>query len=124
MKRMGEVGEFVKARQSICQDGTMLPQVAVLHSESHFYSNDDRAFPIVEEKTKPVAGGTFTMLENHYGVDILDEWALLPRLSEIAIVVAPEQDRMSVTRARHSRTPVEAMNDSCYSVINRPQDRK
>ncbi len=64
------------------------------------------------------------MLENHSSVDILDEWALLPRLSEFAIVVAPEQDRMSVTRAKHSRTPVEAMNDFCYSVINRPQDRK
>ncbi len=37
MKRMGKVGEFVKARQSICQDSTMLPQVAVLHSESHFF---------------------------------------------------------------------------------------
>lgn len=107
MKRMGEVGEFVKARQSICQDSEMLPQVAVLHSENHFYTNDDQPFPNVQEKTKPVAGGTFTMLENHYGVDILDEWALLPRLSEFAIVVAPEQDRMSDAMVAALKTYVE-----------------
>lgn len=95
MQRMGEVGAFVKARQSLCQNSEMLPQVAVLHSEHHFYSDDDLPYPNVGEKAKPVAGGTFAMLENHYGVDILDEWALLPRLNDFAVVVAPEQDRMS-----------------------------
>ncbi len=95
MERMGEVGEFVKARQAVSQNSESLPQVAVLHSEAHFYSNDDLPFPNVGEKAKPVAGGTFALLENHYGVDILDEWALLPRVDDFAVVVAPEQDRMS-----------------------------
>jgi hypothetical protein len=95
MKRMGDVGDFVKARQAVCQNSTMLPQVAVLHSEHHFYSNDPLPFPNVEQKAKPVAGGTFAMLENHYGVDILDEWALLPRINDFAVIVAPEQDWLS-----------------------------
>lgn len=95
MKRMGEVGQFVKARQDLCQNSETLPQVAVLHSEHHFYTDDELPFPNVHRKAQPVTGGTFAMLENHYGVDILDEWALLPRLNEFAIVVAPEQDNMS-----------------------------
>jgi hypothetical protein len=43
----------------------------------------------------PVQGAVFSLLEAHYGVDILDEWALLPRLREFPVVVAPEQDKMS-----------------------------
>ncbi|MCD6335814.1 MAG: beta-galactosidase trimerization domain-containing protein [Candidatus Latescibacteria bacterium] len=43
----------------------------------------------------PVQGAVFSLLENHFGVDILDEWALLPHLSEFPVVVAPEQHAMS-----------------------------
>jgi hypothetical protein len=35
------------------------------------------------------------LLECHYGVDILDEWKLLPQLSQFPVVVAPEEERMS-----------------------------
>ena len=35
------------------------------------------------------------MLECHYGVDILDEWAILPRLARFPVVIAPEQSFMS-----------------------------
>jgi hypothetical protein len=37
----------------------------------------------------------FALLENHYGVDILDEWALLPRLHEFPAVVVPERHGLS-----------------------------
>ena len=43
----------------------------------------------------PVQGAVFAMLENSYGVDILDEWALLPRLTEFPMIVVPEQTDMS-----------------------------
>ena len=42
-----------------------------------------------------VQGAVFSLLESSYGVDILDEWGLRPRLAEFPVVVAPEQDRMS-----------------------------
>jgi hypothetical protein len=42
----------------------------------------------------------FSLLENQLSVDILDEWALLPRLSEFPLVVAPEQERMSEQMAQ------------------------
>lgn len=43
----------------------------------------------------PVNGAVCSLLEHHYGVDVLDEWAMLPRLAEFPVVVAPEQDKMS-----------------------------
>ncbi len=43
----------------------------------------------------PVLGATYSMLENHYGVDVMDEWALMPRLSDFAAVVVPEEDGLS-----------------------------
>jgi len=45
--------------------------------------------------TAPVKGAVFALLENHFGVDILDEWALLPRLAEFPVIVAPERHAMS-----------------------------
>lgn len=48
----------------------------------------------------PVQGAVFSLLESHYGVDILDEWALMPRLKEFPVVVAPEQDKMSDAMVR------------------------
>jgi len=46
-------------------------------------------------RTSPVEGATAALLELHRGVDIMDEWALLPQLDAFPVVVAPEQDRMS-----------------------------
>jgi hypothetical protein len=43
----------------------------------------------------PVQGAVYSLLEAHYNVDVLDEWALAGRLEEFPAVVAPEQDRMS-----------------------------
>ena len=43
----------------------------------------------------PVQGAVFSLLECHYGVDLLDEWAILPRLADFPVVVVPEQNCMS-----------------------------
>ena len=94
MKRLGQVGRFVKARKSVCQGTETIPQIAVLHSEHHH-----RSQPVTNlhwgYDTSPVRGAVYSLLECSYGVDILDEWALLPKLQMFPIVVAPEQDRMS-----------------------------
>lgn len=95
MARMGEVGEFVRARRELCQHTETIPQVAILHSEHHYYTDFERPFPNPNERGTPVKAATFALLENHYGVDILDEWALLPRLDDFALVVAPERNKMS-----------------------------
>jgi hypothetical protein len=98
MKRLGQVGRWVKARRSWCRDSEMVPQVAVLHSEHHFRSQP--APGLWAGDTAAVEGAVFALLENQLSVDILDEWALLPRLHEFPLVVAPEQDRMSEAMAQ------------------------
>ncbi len=94
MKRLREVGRFVKARRTLCQGSETIPQVAVLHSEHHLRSQPARNL-MWDVDTSPVEGATYSLLESHYGVDIMDESALRPRLREFPVVVAPEQDRMS-----------------------------
>jgi hypothetical protein len=95
MKRLGEVGKWVRKRQSICQGSTMFPQVAVLHSEHHvrkIWTDNNILWGC---KTGPVRGAVLSLSECHYGVDIMDEWALAPVLEDFPVVVAPEQDEMS-----------------------------
>lgn len=95
MKHLGEVGEFVKARRELCQHTETIPQVAVLHSEHHFYAHAELPFPDADKQARPVKGATYALLENHYNVDLLDEWALLPRIDTFPLIVAAEQDHMS-----------------------------
>ena len=93
-KRLGQVGKFVMARRMLCQASETIPQVAVLHSEHHL-----NAQPIGnllwEPDTAGVSGAVLSLLENHFGVDVLDEWALLPRIDDFTVIVAPEMDNMS-----------------------------
>ncbi len=98
MKRLGEVGRWVKTRRSWCRDTEAVPQVAVLHSERHFRSQPAKDLYFSCEAAA-VEGAVFALLENQLSVDILDEWALLPRLAEFPLVVAPEQERMSAEMA-------------------------
>jgi len=94
-RRLSEVSAFVKARREVCQHTETIPQIAVLHSEHHLFSDVRGKNMMWNVDAAPVQGAVFTLLENSYGVDILDEWALLPRLAEFPVVVAPEQARMS-----------------------------
>ncbi len=94
-QRLAGVAAFVKARRAVCQQAATFPQVAVLHSEHHLYSRVNGRNLMWGVDTAPVQGAVFALLENSYGVDILDEWALRPRLAEFPLVVAPEQTRMS-----------------------------
>ncbi len=93
-KRIGEVARFVKRRMPLCQGTETIPQVAVLHSEHHARSKP--VGPTSRDiDTAPVQGAVFSLLECSCGVDILDEWALLPRIADFPLVVCPEQDRLS-----------------------------
>ncbi|MEI6970586.1 MAG: alpha-L-fucosidase [bacterium] len=94
-RRMGAVSAFVKTRRETCQHTGSIPQIAVLHSEHHLFSDVRGKNLMWNVDVAPVKGAVFALLENSYGVDILDEWALLPRLAEFPMVVVPEQTRMS-----------------------------
>lgn len=94
-KRMAEVGEFVRERREICQDCETIPQIAILHSEYHVRSTPNGKNLMYNIDVDPIRGATYSLLEKHYGVDILDEWALLPRLEEFPVIVVPERDKLS-----------------------------
>ena len=95
MKRIGELARFVKRRRALCQNAATIPQVAILHSEHHVRATPTGSNLMWNVDVAPVQGAVFNLLECHYGVDILDEWALLPRLPDFPVVVAPEQDCLS-----------------------------
>ena len=95
LKRLRDMGRFVKQRRALCQNTESIPQIAVLHSEHHLRARPSGRNLMWNIDVAPVQGAVFSLLECHYGVDILDEWALLPRLDEFPVVVAPEQDFMS-----------------------------
>ncbi|MFZ2657842.1 MAG: alpha-amylase family protein [Victivallales bacterium] len=99
MRNLGEVGAFVKARRKICQGTETLPQVAVLHSEHHIRSLPTGSNLMWSLDVAPVQGAVFSLAENHVGVDILDEWALLQRLPEFPVVVVPERHKISKAMA-------------------------
>jgi len=94
MKRIGQLAEFVKRRRALCQDTETIPQIAVLHSEHHARSAPTSG-NLMAVDVAPVQGAVFSLLECHYGVDILDEWALAPSLTRFPVVVLPEQSRLS-----------------------------
>ena len=94
-RRLAEVGRFIKQRQALCTDTESIPQIAVLHSEHHLRKTISGPNILWNVDTKPVEGATFAILENGYGVDILDEWAMIPKIDEFPLVVVPEQEGMS-----------------------------
>ncbi len=94
-RRWGEVGRFIRRRRQLCQGAGSVPQIAVLHSETHLRATPTGKNLMWNVDVEPVQGAVFSLLECHYGVDILDEWALQPRLDEFPVIVAPEQARMS-----------------------------
>jgi len=94
MKRLGQAGHYVRQRKELCQGGEMWPQVAVLHSEAHYYTQPSKNL-FWGYDTSYVEGAVYSLADNSYGVDILDEWALLPRLQDFAVVVVPEQENIS-----------------------------
>jgi hypothetical protein len=103
MRRLGEVGAFVKARREVCQNTATLPQVAVLHSEHHLRATPTTSNLMWGTDVTPVQGAVFALAENHVGVDILDEWALLQRCAEFPVVVVPEQHHLSPAMAETLR---------------------
>ena len=95
VRHLGQLVAFAKARQALCQDTQTIPQIAVLHSEHHFRSLQKTNNLFFAVDVAAARGAALGLLDSHYGVDILDEWAALPRLSDFPVVVAPEQTAMS-----------------------------
>lgn len=95
IRQLKEVISFIRKRLKLCKNAESIPQVAVLHSETHFYKNVKGISLMYGGNTRPVNGAVQLGLENHFHIDLLDEWALLPRLDEFPVIIAAEQHDMS-----------------------------
>ncbi len=93
--RIGEVGRFVKRRRKLCRGSDAFPQIAVLHSEHALWASANGPNLKHGVDLRPVQAAVITLVESQLPVDVLDEWALRPRLSDFPLVVVPEAHRMS-----------------------------
>jgi len=105
MKRIAEVGEFVRGRKEYCQHTETVPNAVILHSEHDLYSR--KSPNIWEYNVDHLDGAAFAMIENSIPVDIMDEWALLGRISDFPLVVAPDQANMSKDAVKAVKKYVE-----------------
>jgi hypothetical protein len=108
MRRMGAVVKFARKRKALCEKTESVPQVVILHSEHHLRNTARSASLYWNTDIDPVIGATCAILQNHFAVDVMDEWALLPRLHEFPLVVAPERHAISETMRDRLKSYVEA----------------
>ncbi|WP_294502205.1 alpha-amylase family protein [uncultured Victivallis sp.] len=103
IRRLRKVVDFIRERLPVCKRSRSIPQVAVLHSEVHFYRHVTGVNLMTGGDITPVDGAVMLLLENHFHTDLCDEWALLPRLAEYPVVVVPEQYDLSEKMAEALR---------------------
>lgn len=98
MDVFARVGEFMRARQQVCQNTTSAAHVAILHSQSHFYANNhpENTVSIYNEgvPVRTLTGALALLLDNHYHADVMNEDALMRRLDEYPVVVIAEQTHL------------------------------
>ncbi len=91
---LAEVAEWCRARQEVCFGMRSASQAAILHLADHYYSCNQPLFNY-GEAVQPVEGALHALLETGRSTDILTEDAALSRLGHYALVVVPEQTRLS-----------------------------
>jgi len=85
-----EVASFCRARQRLCQGSVSVPQVALLLPADDLMRASDRVFHTGGAPREDLEGALHALLDLHYSVDVLAEWALLDRLDEFPLVVLPD----------------------------------
>lgn len=88
---LGEVAAFCRKRQEFCFKTQTIPQIAILHSETSYYMQNDPLFNFASAN-HPMEGALHAALENGYSVDLLNEEALLERMAQYPAVIVPEQE--------------------------------
>lgn len=91
---LAEVADWCRARRDACFGTRSASQAAILHLADHYYACNQPLFNY-GEAVQPVEGALHALLETHRSTDILTEDAALRRLGDYALVVVPEQTRLS-----------------------------
>jgi hypothetical protein len=94
MDDLAAVASFCRARQRFCEGTESVPQVAVLHSHRHLHRKKKPLFGL-GDAIAPVTGALHALLDLGLHVDLLQDEALLERMSRYPLVVVPEQEGFS-----------------------------
>jgi hypothetical protein len=93
-ERIAEAAEFCRARQAICWRSEPLPQAAVLHLASHYYTCNTPLYQY-GAASQPVEGALHALLETHHSTDVLAEGPALRQMASYELVVVPEHAALS-----------------------------
>ncbi|MDQ1258049.1 MAG: hypothetical protein QG656_2658 [Candidatus Hydrogenedentes bacterium] len=85
-----QVADFCRKRKDFCFRSETVPQVALLHSETFYYTDNAPLFNF-GDRNELMEGALHALVDSGYSVDILDEEALLERMADYPMVVVPEQ---------------------------------
>ena len=87
MPVMAEVGQFCRARQSICHHAMQVPQVALLYSTAAHYRHVNGLF---SRDLARMSGTLQALLESQLSVELLGEHHLSGRMQEYPLIIIPE----------------------------------
>ena len=90
VETMADVAQFCRAREDVSHKTEPVPQVALLMPGQSLYAKQDRLFGGWGAALDPVDGVLHALLELHYSVDVMAEWALKERLERYPVVAVPE----------------------------------
>jgi len=93
-----DVAAFCRARAEAAKGTVSIPQVAVLHSETHYYAHNEPLFQF-GGATQPMEGALAAFLDCGCHVDLVNEATLLERLARYPLIVIAEQHPLGAALA-------------------------
>jgi len=112
---LSAVGDFCKARKEWCFKSETIPQVAVLHSETTFYKENEPLYGKHGAVIQPVEGAVSILLELGFSVDILNEDSLSKVVDTYPLIVIPERRYLSESFVTKIKEYVENGGDLILS---------
>jgi len=93
--RIAALHRWCRKRGTLCRGTEPWEDIAVLNSEHHFARHAKWSNLLWSFDQNALRGAVYAGVASQRGVDILDEWALAPRLDRFGLLVIPEQPDVS-----------------------------
>jgi len=87
---IADLGGFCRARQDVCFQSKPLPEAAILHLDTRYYTRNDPLFNY-GGAMQSIEGALHVLLETHRSTDLLTTEAALEHLPKYKLVVVPDQ---------------------------------
>lgn len=87
---MEELSVFTRKRQQFCENGEIIPQIALLYPNSNYLNKVNDIYPEWNEELNSVFGALVSLLDGHNAVEVLMEHHLLQNTNKYPLIVIPE----------------------------------